>query len=48
MVHGPGPWGGPWTRSMFCVRPDLNVDIHVQSILTVVLKKDKNFSDTNT
>ena len=30
MVHGPGPWGGPWTGStrvvhgpgsMFCIRP---------------------------
>ena len=21
LVHGPGPWGGPWTRSMFCIRP---------------------------
>ena len=31
VVHGPGPWGGPWTRStgvvhgpgsMFCIRPN--------------------------
>ena len=37
LVHGPGPWGGPWwsmdrvhgvvhgPRSMFCIRPSLNV-----------------------
>ena len=28
-VHGPGPWGGPWTPSMFCIRPLFQIALSV-------------------
>ena len=41
VVHGPGPCGGPWTPSMFCIRRPLNNSCKTKKKLHRLLHRGK-------